>query len=551
MEESILNTLIDDYFIEDRIKAGGVAVVYRATNRQTNEIVAFKLLQPGWVEHDEILIRFEREASIMRQLNHPHIVGFFGYGRYKGRPYIAMEYLPDGSLSDRIKSLSRISLGGTARLMEQIASALDYAHSKGIVHRDIKPGNILLRGNTHAALTDFGIARLMEHTMLTGLGQMPGTPHYMSPEQARGAEELNFQSDLYSLVIITYLLVVGKLPFSGFDPLVVINQHLTVTPPTPSDINPDLPKEVDRILLKGLEKDPKNRFASVGAFSRAFTAAVRNHEQVTVSVAASKHTPDEPSPDVLDIPSPVFSSHAYTIEAELTYTPLQIESLAERKRRIRRQSWPLIAAEMGAVLVMLIGSIFFLNSGSRGTVTASPTDSSPVGAATTAMTDPTLDLLSTAPTGVPVTASATNRRSVTSPAAPTISPSPTPSLTPSDTLTPTRTYTPTPTPTPTITPSPTVTPFPSLIDWITYLKTNVGTAGRFNCINFLTVYRFLALQLADGNPEYEPARGLLEDMDSPLQLIYENYCRDHPEETRVYVESALFANLRAALDQLP
>src|SRR3990172_9123448 len=110
MEESILNTVIGGYLIEDRIKAGGVAVVYKATNQKTGETVAFKLLQAGWVEHDEILIRFEREASIMKQMTHPHIVRFMDYGKYKSRPYIAMEYLTGGSLSERVKETPQISL---------------------------------------------------------------------------------------------------------------------------------------------------------------------------------------------------------------------------------------------------------------------------------------------------------------------------------------------------------------------------------------------------------------------------------------------------------
>ncbi len=291
--EILVGKQFDDYLITDHIKAGGVAVVYKA--RKVGEPltippVAIKVLQISWAEHEEVVYRFLREGRIMQKLQHPHIIPLYDFGMYQRRPYIVMEYLAGGSLADRLRQDRGMTLVTSAHILNQVADALDFAHTKHVIHRDLKPGNILLGDETDkfAMLTDFGIARVLEHTVLTQGGVMPGTPHYMSPEQARGAERLDRFSDLYSFGVIAYLMAVGRLPFGG-ESLVIINQHLNATPPPPTSLNPDLPRALDTVLLKMLEKDPKNRYSSARVFAEAFAQAIAGYENVVVKLTTRKN----------------------------------------------------------------------------------------------------------------------------------------------------------------------------------------------------------------------------------------------------------------------
>lgn len=307
--EMLVGKQIDSYLITDHIKAGGVAVVYKARKigePDTIPPVAIKILQSSWSEHEEVVYRFLREGRIMQKLQHPNIIPLYDFGMYNRRPYIVMEYLAGGSLADRLRQERGMTLKTSSQILWQVAEALDFAHNKKIIHRDMKPGNILLRDDSDnfAMLTDFGIARVLEHTVLTQGGIMPGTPHYMSPEQARGAERIDRYSDLYSFGVIAYLMAVGRLPFGG-EPLVIINQHLTVAPPTPSSLNPDLPKTLDTVLLKILEKDPKNRYPTALAFAEAFSKAVAGHERVVVTLNTRKSDVNGGgSPPSIDLQNP-------------------------------------------------------------------------------------------------------------------------------------------------------------------------------------------------------------------------------------------------------
>lgn len=307
--ENLVGKQIDSYLIIGHIKAGGVAVVYKAKKvgePDTIPPVAIKVLQTSWAEHEEVVYRFLREGRIMQKLQHPHIIPLYDFGMYNRRPYIVMEYLAGGSLADRLRQERGMSLKTSSQILWQVADALDFAHNKKIIHRDLKPGNILLKDDTDnfAMLTDFGIARILEHTVLTQGGIMPGTPHYMSPEQARGAERIDRYSDLYSFGVIAYLMAVGRLPFGG-DPLAIVNQHMTAIPPTPSSLNPDLPKALDAVLLKILEKNPKNRYPTALAFAEAFSKAVVGYERMVVTLSNRK--PEENgggSPPSKDLQNP-------------------------------------------------------------------------------------------------------------------------------------------------------------------------------------------------------------------------------------------------------
>ncbi|HEX3050967.1 MAG TPA: serine/threonine-protein kinase [Aggregatilineaceae bacterium] len=203
------------YHVEESLGAGGMATVYRAFDQNRQEWVALKILHPNFAAQPAIVQRFQQEARIAQSLEHAHIVRVIDYGVIDTIPYIALEYISGGSLMDRLQQPTRITLQQAARLLSQVASGLDYAHRQGIIHRDVKPGNVLLDGQGRVALTDFGIARVLDATHLTSTGLMPGTPLFMSPEQARGQRDVDERTDVYALAVMGYLLATGQHPFTG------------------------------------------------------------------------------------------------------------------------------------------------------------------------------------------------------------------------------------------------------------------------------------------------------------------------------------------------
>jgi eukaryotic-like serine/threonine-protein kinase len=565
MDQSIVNSHVDHYLITERIKAGGVAVVYRAVDQRDQASVAFKLLQANWAEHDEIVRRFQIEAQIMNRLDHPHIVNFRETGMLGRRPYITMDFMEGGSLSERLKANAQITLGATSKLLAQIASALDYAHRKGIIHRDMKPGNILMRDNQHASLTDFGIARLLDHTSFTLTGQMPGTPHYMSPEQARGLEDITAATDQYSLAVIAYLLSVGRLPFSGGEALVIINQHMTMDPPRPTARRPDLPAGLDDILLRALEKDPADRFATSGAFARAFGDAIAGYEDLNVTLRVGQA---QPNMDYSE--SFVFSSTADTppLLDEMTDNPIRIKSASGEGRSGGRNRVLIGMTIAGIVIALLLLGVILLNNADENgglaqfdqqtatalalaalasdTATITPTETPSITPSSTPSSTPTLTPTATATASV--TPSPTP--SATETPRPTETPQPTATVTPSLTPTATATATASNTPTPSVTP--TATPlFASLDGVLTGLLDETGNAGRFDCVRFNQAYEFLQDQLDTGGTAYEPARLLLDPSDAPARTIYEEFCLIQPDDREVFITPpSLVLDMRNAINDI-
>lgn len=502
MDESILNQIIGDHYrITERIKAGGVAVVYRAIDLRNNDDVAIKLLQSSWAEHDEVIHRFEREAKIMQTLQHPHIVRYRDHGRYKHRPFIVMDYIGGGSLSEQLKNTAEISLGNAVRLIAQVADALTYAHDLDIVHRDLKPGNILIEDDDTAKLTDFGIARVLEGTMLTMTGHMPGTPLYMSPEQARGEQDLGPLSDLYSLAVIAYLLCTGYLPFSGTDSIVIINQHLSAIPASPTELNPSLPPEMDDVLLKGLAKIPQDRYASVKAFSDALTAATGNYHLISIQLSKKRQsTPVKPVASPAK-PIPQTTSMGEIPQPASEPSTQSIPSNQNRNSRI----FPIAIV----ILLLLIAILVFFiqnddgagtdnangNGGAVALAEATPevTESPTPTATDTDLPTNTRTITATATATSTLTETPTSTITVTSSSTSSVTPTHTPTLTTTTTVMPqigdvldltltevvllnraltalartpsaTPNATMTPTSTPTITPTVTLSPSPTLDD---------------------------------------------------------------------------------------
>lgn len=267
-------THIGRYEVKGKIAEGGMATVYHAFDPNFERDVAIKTLPRILLEDTQYRLRFEREAKIIAQLEHPAIVPVYDFAEEEGQPYIVMRYMAGGSLSDRLGQ-GALDLSESVRILARIATALDAAHAHNIVHRDIKPANILFDHYGNAYLSDFGIARLKESetTTLTGASLM-GTPAYMSPEQIQGEKDIDGRSDVYALGVLAYHMISGQLPYFADSPTVVMMMHISQSAPSLQRLRPDLPAEVDALIQKAMAKEREARFATAGEFAFALSKAV-------------------------------------------------------------------------------------------------------------------------------------------------------------------------------------------------------------------------------------------------------------------------------------
>jgi serine/threonine-protein kinase len=251
----------DRYEIEEVLGEGGMAFVYKAKDKQLQRTVAIKTLKPNYVNQEKFVDRFRREAQTAANLNHPNIVQIFDWG-IEDEPYFVMEYIEGNTLTSIISSNITVGLNDILYIGSQVASGLKEAHKHGLVHRDIKPGNIMITPSGKVKVTDFGIVSLQnEESDITKTGAVLGTASYISPEQAQG-KAVSFESDLYSLGTVLYELITGKPPFSGDSPIATATKHLTDKPEKLSVFRKDIPKGLENAVLKLLEKRPYDRFKS-------------------------------------------------------------------------------------------------------------------------------------------------------------------------------------------------------------------------------------------------------------------------------------------------
>ncbi len=267
-------TSIGGYQGLELIGRGGMGEVYKARHPNLNRTVAIKILSSFFKDDPNFNKRFAREAKTMAQLRHPNIITIHDYGEQDGLPFIVMEYLTGETLSEMLKKCERLSLDESLPLLEEVASALDYAHAQGVIHRDIKPSNVIVEPITtltadrtqRAILMDFGIARFItENTMLTASGDVLGTADYISPEQVHGTTELDSRTDQYSFAVMAYQVLTGHKPFERNNTWAMIRSHLEDAPPDPR-VHVPMSENTAEAILKALSKKPEDRFSSVGEF---------------------------------------------------------------------------------------------------------------------------------------------------------------------------------------------------------------------------------------------------------------------------------------------
>lgn len=263
---------VGPYRIIEQMGQGGMATVFKAYHAALDRYVAIKALHPAMMEDPGFLARFQREARVVALLDHPNIVPIFDYAEHGGRPYLVMKFIDGETLKARL-ARSPLSNEEALRIVEALGQALTYAHERGILHRDVKPSNALLSPDGNIYLADFGLARIAEAGASTLSGDMlMGTPHYISPEQARGESDLNECTDIYSFGVVLYELIVGQVPFDSDTPFSIIHDHIYSPLPLPCDVNPNVSESVQRVLLKALAKDREDRYKSVDEMVAAFRA---------------------------------------------------------------------------------------------------------------------------------------------------------------------------------------------------------------------------------------------------------------------------------------
>jgi beta-lactam-binding protein with PASTA domain/predicted Ser/Thr protein kinase len=346
--DPLIDMLFDGrYRIIRKLGAGGMADVYLAEDQELGRRVAIKILNDRHANDDQFVERFRREAKNAAGLSHPNVVSIYDRGEADGTYYIAMEYIEGRTLKELIVTRGPSPIGIAVDYSRQILQALRFAHRNGIVHRDIKPHNVIVDSEGRIKVTDFGIARAGASQM-TEAGSIIGTAQYLSPEQARGAP-VDQTSDLYSVGIVLYELLTGQVPFNGETPVEIAMKHLSQTPAEPSSHRPEIPRDLDYVVLRALAKDPAERYRSAEDMDADL-------ERIGRGVGVTAETA-EAATSVLSR-SDVLASAPTTIrppDASRAYTPGRYYEYEEVRRG--RPWWPWLLA-LGVVLAAIVGGWF-------------------------------------------------------------------------------------------------------------------------------------------------------------------------------------------------
>ncbi|HET7011024.1 MAG TPA: protein kinase, partial [Anaerolineales bacterium] len=293
----LIGRTLGKYQIIQHLGRGGMAEVYKAFQPSLDRYVAIKVLHPFMAEDKDFLGRFRREAKNVAALRHPNIVQVFDFDVQDGLYYMVMEFLDGPTLKSGLEALhqrgERLPLREALRITRDVGLALAYAHGHGIVHRDVKPANVLLERSGRVILTDFGVAKILSGTQFTATGTVLGTPAYMSPEQGMG-QPGDGRSDIYSLGVMLYEMATGRLPFDADTPLAVVMKHVHEPLPLPKAVAPDLPESVERVILKALAKDPSQRYAKVAEMVEALQPGTIEGQPATSPAPKPSSLPPEP-----------------------------------------------------------------------------------------------------------------------------------------------------------------------------------------------------------------------------------------------------------------
>lgn len=364
MKVSIPQTL-GKYKIVEEIGRGGFAAVYKATDTTLNRTVALKVLAAPPPGDPTFLERFWREAQTAANLKHPNIVSIYEVAEIEDRYCLALEFLPGRTLAQLLREEGALPPRRVAEITQQLASALDYAHAQGFVHRDIKPGNVIVDDEGHVTLTDFGTVRPARGARLTAPWMSIGTPEYMSPEQVGGLV-IKPASDIYSLGIVCYEMLSGQVPFSGTTPH-VLHAHVYDPPPPLTELAPQISETVAEVIHHALAKKPEERFAKAGEMARALTAAVESAGEPPMEAAAAKKEQDKSTIPLSEESTPPSvrtpGFHRRMVDVEAREEAIRRAVAAERERKTPtavekptplpgvRKGLPRRAAAIGGILL--------------------------------------------------------------------------------------------------------------------------------------------------------------------------------------------------------
>ncbi len=336
MKEKIL---ANRYRLTEQIGIGGMAIVYRAVDLRTGHNVAVKVLRPEYNEDSEFISRFQREAEAASKMTHHNIVNLLDVGMDGENRYLVMEYVQGKTLKTVIQERGKLSPALAGQIAIRILSALEHAHRNGIVHRDIKPQNILVHADGHIKVADFGIARIANSSTLTKGDNVMGSVHYFSPEQARG-EGANATSDIYSTGIVLYEMLTGRVPYDGDNPVAVAMQHLHATPIPIQNLAPDVPPALVRVCMKAMEKNPAMRYQTARDMAADIRAALENRGGEKPAFQEKELDVQQPKPQIKEGSRPIADTGKNRIETA-------------RKRK----KWTIILT--AAFILLLITGFYF------------------------------------------------------------------------------------------------------------------------------------------------------------------------------------------------